>query len=457
MKKRILLISSYAGISQGQNHNVYNIAKELRLLGSAVFIATCEDPHKRKPGDQVELVIKRHKEADNTYIVPCILGSELKDLDKRAGAKIRNIANEIISIVKPEIVWMHHRSGIEWLYLYQMSDAKHMLTIHDAEIACPKRTRKLPEGNLCFRKKSDHECVQCISREQSKAGRLNQKALRLRVLNPLITAIKLLANKISVLRYTLTIEDQLLDEKVEWARLKNEAIIKRSDIIIAPTQAMKELVEDQHAKNDKIKVVPWGIRTKEGDFSVADQMHPQETILIGYVGRFSKEKGILTLLDGLDGINTDCDKRILVKLWGNSDDDSFMGLCRSKGQANASRNKRLEIDFPGWTDSVDDALRSIDILVIPSDCWENSPLIAHEAANIQGLSVVCSDIPGLRETLGGSQCGTYYFEMGNAISLRSALSRCIAGLKSTQSFAARKRPLSPRDHVLRSLEALDAK
>ncbi len=117
----------------------------------------------------------------------------------------------------------------------------------------------------------------------------------------------------------------------------------------------------------------------------------ESEVLIGYVGRMVKEKGIFTLLAGADEILTAAPNARMV--WVGEGVDSAQ--LRARIEQSAWREKHL---VRRWTDDMQGVYTALDIVVVPSEYPEPFGRVSVEAQAC-GTAVVCSDAGGLPETL----------------------------------------------------------
>jgi glycosyltransferase involved in cell wall biosynthesis len=141
-----------------------------------------------------------------------------------------------------------------------------------------------------------------------------------------------------------------------------------------------------------------------------------------YVGRLSKEKGVRALVDAWKGVTT--------PLWVVGD-----GPLRAEVAAGAPANVRFLGAMPAQ--SVARIMSRADFLVVPSECYENFPLVVAEAFSL-GLPVVASRLGALAEIVKPGASGLH-FEAGNAGELRDQANRLAgdAALRETLSEGAR--------------------
>lgn len=164
-----------------------------------------------------------------------------------------------------------------------------------------------------------------------------------------------------------------------------------------------------------------------------------KTLQVGFMGTLVRHKGILTLLKAF---------RSAPRGWrlhlagGGVLSDSVRAACAADER----------ITHHGYVSGAkkDEFFNRLDVLVIPSECEENAPLIAAEAV-VHALPCVVSDRGGLPETP-----EAWTFPAGDGASLLSALHR-LAGEPRVLAETSR-RLLGLRDDFLwpRHLERLEA-
>ena len=64
-------------------------------------------------------------------------------------------------------------------------------------------------------------------------------------------------------------------------------------------------------------------------------------------------------------------------------------------------------------------MRQVDVVLVPSIWWENSPLVIQEALR-NGVPILCSDIGGMAEKVRDGIDGMH-FPMGNPVALAQRL------------------------------------
>jgi len=112
-----------------------------------------------------------------------------------------------------------------------------------------------------------------------------------------------------------------------------------------------------------------------------------------YIGRLSEEKGILPLLEAFAGLDAE------IRIFGS-------GPLRNEVEAFANRHPNIRCEGFRDGNALAKALASADALIVPSLCYEGTPLTVIEAF-AQGTPVLASRIGVLRETIVPLQTGLH--------------------------------------------------
>jgi len=173
-------------------------------------------------------------------------------------------------------------------------------------------------------------------------------------------------------------------------------------------------------RGNRLVVIPNGIALKP--FQQAErrdyrrELHlPDDTFLIGFLGRFMPPKGFCFLVDALE---------LLIR--ESSLPKTPVILAFQTGGYMAQEIRRLKemrldryVHFLPFTPNVASALRGLDVVTIPS-LWEACPLLPMEAM-VAGVPVIGTTCPGLREVLANTP--SVMCPPGDAQALAVALSR----------------------------------
>ena len=145
-----------------------------------------------------------------------------------------------------------------------------------------------------------------------------------------------------------------------------------------------------------------------------------------YAGRLSREKGLPTLLDAVKDL-----PEIKLKVAGaaSSDSQGEEPLAQYFHRKSCASTSSLSgglggaIDFTGFKTGkdFDDLIKNATFVIVPSECYENNPMIAIEAMSA-GKPVIGSRIGGIAELIEDGKTG-FLFEPKNKNDLRKTLKK----------------------------------
>jgi len=182
----------------------------------------------------------------------------------------------------------------------------------------------------------------------------------------------------------------------------------------------------------RTRVIYHGV-TDSGDSSAFEGLHDvREPFKIGYVGRLVSEKGLPLLLNAAKRLDDD-GFRFHLTIVGD-------GTEREHLESQARELKFMNpVDFLGELhgEALEQAVRPIQVIVMPSQCEETAGLAAIEQM-MRGGVVVAADIGGLGEVVDE---GGLKFPMGDSDGLYSRLRELIErpSFRASLRVAARKR------------------
>jgi len=165
----------------------------------------------------------------------------------------------------------------------------------------------------------------------------------------------------------------------------------------------------------------------------------------GFVGTLSDYKGAEVFARAVERV----EDGVLATIHGHL--DWFPDVAARLEAITARCACRLTLAGPFEPAQRDAVLASLDLLVVPSLWWENSPLTIHEAWQ-RGLPVLASERGGMAELLG--QGGGATFPPGDDAALAALLVRAAREPALLASWAASIPPVRPIEADVRLLETL---
>jgi len=181
-------------------------------------------------------------------------------------------------------------------------------------------------------------------------------------------------------------------------------IIKEASAIVAVSRSVKQhLIALEPGAEEKVRVICNGIelpayRTSESALDVLRKSWnlPADHLLIGAVGRISKEKGLDYLIKAVPFVLKHHPSTRFVILGEGPEEMHLKQMCRELDVTET-------VIFAGFQKHVRDALRLVDIFVMPS-LAEGMPLALLEAMSME-KPIVAAAVGGVLEILSHNETG----------------------------------------------------
>lgn len=190
-----------------------------------------------------------------------------------------------------------------------------------------------------------------------------------------------------------------------YVKIQRKLLDDNVDLMIAPSNFMIDKYRENNFFNDTECIkIPLGI-----DFESEKTIKEYDCIDFTYIGSLGKHKGVDTLINAFKNIDDD---NIRLNLIGKGyDEEEFKQL--------ATDDKR--IIFHGFVDNerIKEYYRKSNVIVIPSICYDNSPLVIYEGFTT-GTPVIGSNIGGIPELVEDGING-YLFEAGDINDLKDKM------------------------------------
>jgi glycosyltransferase involved in cell wall biosynthesis len=204
-----------------------------------------------------------------------------------------------------------------------------------------------------------------------------------------------------------------IDAVRRW-RSETEAALEKVDLFVAPSRFIRQRFIDERL------VAPERIVYSDHGFFVEPFRHlpriQSSAVRVGYVGTISEYKGVHLIVDAFRKIT---EPGIECRIYGD------LAVFPEYGRRLLAAGIPPTVRYMGRLKNTDvaTALADLDLLVVPSMWFENSPLTIHEAF-LAGLPVVTSDRGGMAELVEHGKSGLH-FRLGDADDLRRQLLRVL--------------------------------
>ena len=215
------------------------------------------------------------------------------------------------------------------------------------------------------------------------------------------------------------------------------------DAFISPSHFLKQRYVEWGLPEDKVHVVENGLLDLDKKLAVAeDRLDPDtddaRSITIGYFGQITPFKGVDVILRAIERIEQRAQMKdapeplpVRFRIHGNQVglDQTFINRFDKLEKESAF----LEFNGPYENTDVLSLMRACDYVIVPSQWWENSPVVIQEAF-AAGTPVIASALGGLAEKVVDGQSGLL-FRMGDPDALLTVLKRA-ASTETLESLRA---------------------
>lgn len=399
----------------GAETYVHSIAQALRFLGHEVSVLTVEEydgqPHLSATG-----VESRDDKYDGLTIRRLFYNrrrtGQRAPLYDTLNPAVEQAARHYMTACQPDIV--HATCGMHFSASPVIAalglQLPVVLTLVTYWYVCPISSLLRPDGSLCTGRKSGLECLGCIG-GKSRTYRLLTK------LPPVVRRSVLALNQttpfLSQLNWGLAMVRAVDHHNEVLAR-----VLSTVDLLLAPSQFLRQLFIDAGVvKYDRIRYWPHGVNAEQA--KAGCEKTPCDHLRFGYTGHMYPFKGVDVLVRAFRQIPLSVPASL--ELHGDVDQMPEFG---AKLRALAAGDPRIRFHGRFENRSIGQVLANIDVLVVPSVWYENSPIVIHEAHAAQ-TPVVATNLGGMADWVRHEVNGLL-FERGDAADLVRQMQRFIA-------------------------------
>lgn len=169
---------------------------------------------------------------------------------------------------------------------------------------------------------------------------------------------------------------------------------KRADLVSVVAPSHKHVFAKLGIQKNKIKVTPIGIDVANFKFddearkAVRRELNVQDNFLTGFIGRFSQEKNLFTLLESFAQASKYADKMKLALVGTGPIENRLRTLCHVRGIDD-------KVIFTGIRYDIGRLLSALDIFLLPS--YEEGCPTALLEAMAAGKAIVSSNIASVQD------------------------------------------------------------
>jgi len=222
------------------------------------------------------------------------------------------------------------------------------------------------------------------------------------------------------------------------------------DHFIAPSEFLAGRYTSWGIPRERISVIE-NVIPNARSFRKPLQFNGDAPLRVGYFGQISVLKGIDVLFDTAKILDRAGESGIVLEIFGDHrhQPTEFQQDFRAKLD---SAGYNVKFHGPYDQNQVDEFMSSVDLVLVPSIWWENSPVVIQEALRNR-RPVVCSDIGGMAEKVVDGRDG-FHFPVGNPVALASLLRRLARARDRIDAVSRSIQPPPVAEAVVAQHEAL---
>lgn len=368
MKIVYLVHQFFPEFHSGTENFVLNMSRMTQKIGNRVKVITYSNFDDAEYDTEIEGVLSK----DYIYNGVPVLSVKLRNppTDLTSGLNInalKEFSRRILTHEVPDILHVAHSMRIH-PFLWAAIDLKipYVVTLTDFFVICPKVILAPTRDSLCNGPKQGAACGE-FCREFGADY----------------------------------IKDRLA---------KAEIILRGAKRIITPSKFVSNIFKNELPGLNTL-TVGHGIRLKE--FNPREQLYSDsgENLVFGFAGTLANHKGLHVLVKAFKEIQY---KNIELRIYGAGEPDYIKML-----EQEVSGDQRIKFCGAYSLDQVGEVFAGIDVMVIPSICYETYAFVLHEALACNVPAIV-SDLGGLSEKISNGVNG-YTFHPGDAGDLREKM------------------------------------
>jgi glycosyltransferase involved in cell wall biosynthesis len=286
-------------------------------------------------------------------------------------------ANLLLEL-RPDVVHFHHyiNVGVEVFALVKriLPHTKVVVTLHEYLAICNHHGQMVtnPHRNLCYHA-SPQRCIECFPQFSESDFFLRRRYI--------------------------------------------EHFFAFVDHFSSPSQFLADRYIAWGMPESRISVIENLVRATQGSFTSVGKGGP---LRAGFFGQLSFLKGANVLFDAADLLAQDERMDISVEIFGDYRGQP-LEFQKELQERMATVGQNVVLHGPYDEIRVDRLMQSVDVILVPSVWWENSPLVIQEARR-NGRPLICSDIGGMAEKVRDGVDG-FHFHAGSAMALALLLKR----------------------------------
>ena len=339
--------------------------------------------------------------------------------------RIKKLFETVLDQLKPDLVHFQHlfNLSVDIICSAKKRGIPTVLTLHDYWFLCHRIHLLKNDGSTCEGpEKGEVPCLHCyfdvlLEKLQDRWKPFHHRLLRA--------------------PFEKGLEWYFLPSFRDRIQLMMEAP-KLVDVVISPSQFLRKKFGEYGVEADSIIHITHGINPSR---FLGLKKCNSKNVRFGYVGAIVPHKGVHILLEAYCCVQN---PKTELKIFGDygTDISYYESLRKNFGHSN--------VQFMGRYDDVRVPFSQIDVLIVPSICYENCPLAIQEAFMAK-VPVIASRIGPLPEFVMDGQNG-FLFDLNNGQDLASKLRAIIEDPGLLRSLMKNIGPVKTIDEQVAEIE-----
>ena len=353
----------------------------------------------RRPSRSESAITQPFGPRDYLYSVGAFDWFKFSNQDPRLPEAFANLLLEL----RPDVIHFHHyiNVGVEIFALVKrvLPNTRVVVTLHEYLAICNHHGQMVtnPHRNLCYQA-STPRCIECFPQFSESDFFLRKRYI--------------------------------------------EHFFAFVDHFVSPSQFLADRYIAWGMADDRITVIENLVRAPRGS------VRPMENggaLRAGFFGQLSFLKGANVLFDAAALLEKEERSDISIEIFG---DYRGQPLEFQKELQERMENLGTNVILHGPYDEtrVDMLMQSVDVIIVPSVWWENSPLVIQEAFR-NGRPLISSDIGGMAEKVRNGIDG-FHFHAGSPMSLAMLLKRIADDPQLLTNVVGTLRKVTPADVIV---------
>lgn len=375
--------------------------------------------------------------------------------------EIKNHFGRILDEFRPDLVHIVHAQNLS-SSIIDAAKERNLPVVFSATdfwFVCPIVQLTRPDGAMCrgpegfSQKGRAHNCLTCYTPKLFAPVSEFSEAMHKKS-KPLAQSIDKLPAVLRDAMWQSLYKLYLLGKikpAVEATLARPKTLIQKAsllDAIAVPTKLMYDIFVENGIKPELLEHIPYGLDTSR--LVVHQNKTPSDKLRIGFIGTLYEHKGTDLLIRAFQALPVTAKAQLTI--YGDTNQfpeytSKLEELCK-KGCANSDK-----ITFAGTfaNEKLGEVLENMDVLVVPSRWYENTPLVIQSALATK-TPVIATDLGGMSELIQPGVNGLL-FTLNDVDSLKQQLEKL---LNNPQLLLAMRNNIKPERTIAQMVDDLEA-